>query len=290
MLNIDKESDAESPAVTGLYVDVENLQENSQAFLCSVIENWPSDISVPSPEIMYLYVRADLQLVWQIWANNQFPKLEVVVKGVQRFSRNQSKNSADIALCLDAISDFLANRVQHVATVSDDSDFMALFGKIRELHIERQGYVSKIPFLWLMTDRAQTVSPVIHDFSSNDYIRIIRVESDDLDESNHPPLNVADLVESTPDQSTNSTPSNDDIAKIIIRTLPLGEFKSTQCKEIIKKHWSDHKLAQLGNAQFGIQFSADIVPVLKMYKVLEPNPSRKPKRYEITEEAKRKAS
>ena len=67
-----------------------------------------------------------------VWAPSRFPDLEVGVRGIQRFARGW-KNAADMAIVADAVADFAAGLVNHVAVVSNDSDFGALFVKIQEL-------------------------------------------------------------------------------------------------------------------------------------------------------------
>ena len=276
--------------VAGIYVDVENLQEYAQPFLRFLMSNWPADL--PPLGTMYLYVRADLQIIWQMWATSQFPNLKIVVKGVQHVTRNISKNSADIALCLDAVSDFLLNEVQFIAVISDDSDFVSLFGKIYELHTGRQGNARETPFLWIMTDRDDTRSPVIKEFSPNEYIRVFGIETEEPDALH----NIPNQVSSTPvtNRNLNGISKRQDttheIAVAIINSLPLGTFKSTDCQPIIRKQWPGHKMANLSGPRFGIQFSSDILPTLKEYGVQEPNPSRKPKRFEMTTEAKQTIS
>ena len=129
----DAEPNTSATPISGLYVDVENLQAQdfAQRFLTGLAQNWPSDI--PPLGVVRLYVRADTQTLWEMWMESQFADVGVAVKGVQHFSKDFSKNSADIALALDAVCDLMTGSVQHVVVVSDDSDFAALFGKVREL-------------------------------------------------------------------------------------------------------------------------------------------------------------
>ena len=58
-----------------------------------------------------------------MWMESQFADVGVSVRGIQHFSKNASKNSADIALALDAVCDLMTDSVQHIVVVSDDSDF-----------------------------------------------------------------------------------------------------------------------------------------------------------------------
>lgn len=294
--------------ISGVYVDVENLQDVAQGFLIEVMENWPSD--APTPGLMRLYVRADMQLVWEMWASSQFTSIDIVVKGVQHFARNASKNSADIALCIDAVSDFLQDKAQHVVVVSDDSDFVALFGKIREIHMGRQVHTSRTPFLWIMTNREHTRSRVVMDFSPNDYIHIFKDAPDRIEETDtaghlanakqdapdqtrdtsNSQVNGSVRAESVPIETVSGASDIQEIAKAIIRTIPAGTFKSTDCQPIIRKGWPQHKMAKLKSAPFGIAFASDVLPHLKAYGVSEPNPKRKPRQFQMTDKAKRKVS
>lgn len=270
--------------VSGIYVDIENLQEYAQPFLRSLMTNWPAD--VPPLGIVYLYVRADLQLTWQMWATSQFPNLKVVVRGVQHVTRNISKNSADIALCLDAVSDFLLDKMQFIIVVSDDSDFVALFGKIYELNMEQKDGSRSTPFLWMVTDREDTRSSVLKEFSPNNFIRVFGAEPEKPTDTFEPSEVAAPLLDRSANGVSNHLDTPHQIAVAIIESIPLGAFKSTDCQSIIRGRWSDHALANLNGPRFGIQFSSSILPILKEYGVKEPNPSRKPKRFEMTAEAK----
>lgn len=51
---------------------------------------------------------------------------------MQQYSRSRSKNTADIALCLDACRDFLQERTEFVSVISNDSDFFVLYAKCQE--------------------------------------------------------------------------------------------------------------------------------------------------------------
>ena len=72
-------------------------------------------------------------------------------RGIQRFARG-SKNTADMAIVADAVADFADGLVDHVAVVSNDSDFGVLFVKIQEL-ANPSGPVGPAPFLWINPPR-----------------------------------------------------------------------------------------------------------------------------------------
>ena len=84
------------------------------------------------------------------------------VRGVQHFSREKSKNSADIAISADAIHDLASGRTSNVAVISNDSDFCALFLKIREIAPDYG--MKSIPFLWITTQSGGAISQEILEF------------------------------------------------------------------------------------------------------------------------------
>ena len=157
---------AESPTVAAtLYVDTENLQNSAQALIERAIESWPE--RAPPLAQLSLYVQADRVQLWDLWVESRLPNLTVVVHGVQRFSGQPTKNSADIALAIDAVADFMAGATQYVAVMSDDSDFIALYAKLRQLAN------GNVPFLWVLTDRPGTRSATIRDYFPNDHLHVV---------------------------------------------------------------------------------------------------------------------
>ena len=274
-------------AVSGLYVDMENLQgqDFAQRFLANLVQNWPSD--VPPLGVVRLYVRADTQVLWEMWMESQFADVGVSVRGIQHFSKNASKNSADIALALDAVCDLMTDSVQHIVVVSDDSDFAALFGKVRELG--RQAHSDETPFLWIMTNREQTRSKVIGAFLPNVYIRSMDVETDEAaiaDGVGDTRLSSTDLAQPVLKDSANGVPTSDEIAKAIIQDIRQGSFNSTDCQPIISGRWPGCEWEYMDGPQFGQRFITDILPTLKRYGVSDPYPNTKPRRYVMTRNAK----
>ena len=154
------EFDSSNAESCGLYIDVENLQIDAQELVGSLIGNWPSE-KAPRPTKMILYVKADMVELWNAWTVNLSGGIQVEVKGIQHFTVQQSKNSADIAIALDAVTDLVNRRVNFVAVLSDDSDFISLFAKVRTETAEIQTRLGRIPFLWIMTDRDGTKTPNI---------------------------------------------------------------------------------------------------------------------------------
>lgn len=276
------------PTISGLYVDLENLQGHdfAQRFLVSLTQNWPSDI--PPLGIVRLYARADTQVLWEMWSDSQFADVGVAVKGVQHFSKNASKNSADIALALDAVCDLMTDSVQHIVVVSDDSDFAALFGKVRELRLGSRADSAQTPFLWIMTNREHMRSKVVEAFSPNVYVRKMDVEIGEppaADEGGDTQFNATELVQSVLRYSANGVPTSEEIANAIIQDIAIGSFKSTDCQSIISGRWPGCEWEGMDGPNFGHRFIADILPALKRYGVRE-YPNTKPRRYVMTRNAK----
>ena len=132
-----------------LYVDIENLQDIAKEAITAALERWPEDF--PRPAILKLYVKADQAELWKIWASHNLPSFEVDVKGIQHYTAFGSKNSADIAIALDAFADFVKGGTQHIAVMSDDSDFAVLFAAIKQEAGLTEN--SEVPFKWFMTSR-----------------------------------------------------------------------------------------------------------------------------------------
>ena len=217
---------------------------------------------------------------------SQFADVGVSVRGIQHFSKNASKNSADIALALDAVCDLMTDSVQHIVVVSDDSDFAALFGKVRELG--RQAHSGETPFLWIMTNREQTRSKVVGAFLPNIYIRSMDVESDEsaiADGVGDTRFSSTDWAQPVSKDGANGVPTSDEIAKAIIQGIPPGSFKSTDCQPIISGRWPGCEWEGMDGPNFGHRFIADILPALERYGVSE-HPNTKPRRYEMPHDAK----
>ncbi|MFC1962749.1 NYN domain-containing protein [Chloroflexota bacterium] len=262
-------------SLVALYIDVENLLDVAREAICSVIEKWPDE--VPKPTSLRLYTRADQTELWQIWTTDRFPSLDVQVKGVQHFTIKGSKNSADIALALDALADLLQDRVSHVAVLSDDSDFTSLFLRIKtELGIKGN---QSLPFTWFVTNRPDTVSPNLTDFLPSECIHMISCAPIQESKSKN---------KRTRTIKVSSTSEEEQIALRIIEDMPVGAFKSTDCREIIKINFPTHALVKAAGPLFGNQFGDKIWPKLEKYGVLLASPSRGPRKYEITEAAKNK--
>ncbi|MBI2850389.1 MAG: NYN domain-containing protein [Chloroflexi bacterium] len=264
-----------------LYVDVENLMDLAKEAIAAAFEQWPEEF--PRPSVLKLYARADQVELWRVWATHKFPSLEVHVTGVQHYSVSASKNSADIALALDAMADLLKGRTTYVAVLSDDSDFAVLFGKISQEFPRRDD--SAVPFIWFMTDRLDTRSSILNEFFPSRYVRTVACDT----RKPAPQHRIRRVSPAAAVQKSESdTAEARLIADTIIKNIPIGSFKSTDCVRIIRQHFPDHPLTKLDPAKFGTRFTKSIWPILESYGVRLTNPNKKPRRYEMTEEAKSK--
>lgn len=293
---------------TALYVDTENLQGSAQNLIENIIEDWPEGI--PQPTRLNLYVQADRVSLWDIWANGRFPQLTTTARGIQHFSNRQSKNSADIAIAIDAIADYVTGVAQFVAVMSDDSDFIPLYAKLKELESKR------VPFLWLVTDRTKTRSTTIRDYFPNAYIHVVQTRrttrSIDAGEtpssgsrrtrsvgmSTSPASNAGDTQSNgtrrTRPAGASGPPAGDDgkdrtdrlveVADLIIRQMPAGSFRSTECQRVIKSEWPGDPMARMSSVRFGTEFANKIWPILdeRGVELL----STKPRKYGLTQEVK----
>ena len=204
-----------------------------------------------------------------MWGIDRFPDKCLTVKGVQHFS-NQSKNSADITLAMDAVLDFQTDRAWNIVIVSDDSDFTSLFDKIRELHTARTKDASGIPFKWVMTDRANTKASALTEFFPSSFVHINGMSPGDGE------------AKSIDSEVTNRTsdPSQRDLAKIISEHYSPGEsFKSTDCQKVISGAWPNHPSANMKGPAFGTWFSKNVTPELKKLGVKEIGKS--PRRFQV---------
>jgi hypothetical protein len=261
-----------------LYVDIENLQDIAKQALYNTIENWPE--SFPKPITIKLYVKADQTELWKIWANHNIHGIEVIVKGVQHYTLNGSKNSADIALALDALADLLKNRTKHIAIMSDDSDYVSLF-----MAFKQEIGITESPgtlFKWFMTNRSGTRSQVLNEFFPSEYIHIVGCAtlSDNLSECTQKGVTNQELNKNVTEE--------EQIAIAIIHNIPVGTFKSADCKKLILQNFPRHDLNKIDSAAYGTQFLKIIWPILEKYGVKSEKSSRKPRKYEMTQEAKNK--
>jgi hypothetical protein len=267
-----------------LYVDVENLRDMARQLITTTIEEWPANF--PKPNILQLYVSADQTHIWEIWAGHKFPSLELNINGVQRYSL-ATKNSADMSLMLSAFADISKNRATHVAILSDDSDYIALFTAMTK-EIPRDDK-NMIPFIWFITDRPDTHSRILDDFIPSQYLHFIKCKNDKkpVDEIVKSKIVVRNRQPTiTIDKATSNDQEINKIVEAIIQDVPVGPFRSTDCIKIVKKHFPSSPLSLANTATFGNQFAKNIWPLLEKRGARLPNPDKKPRKYEMTGEAK----
>jgi hypothetical protein len=264
---------------SGLYVDVENLQGDAQELIGSLIQDWPAE--VPPPSRIVLYVRADLVTLWEMWALTLAKDKEVEVKGIQHFSLQGSKNSADIAIAVDAVTDLVKGRIGHVAVFSDDSDFIALFTKVKEETKQIQKTSGRVPFLWILTDRTGNKTVNIRNFFPEDYLHTVCWKQETYGSQYQAEPTTQ---ESSPHKSSNSSASEEAIVVALIEELPIGLFKSPACKKIIAKRFPRHPSVKMDGSRFGDYFLKNIWLEIegRGAKLL----GRSPPRYEMTQAAK----
>ena len=215
-------------------------------------------------------MRANQVELWRLWAASRFSDLEVVVKGTQHFSMTSTKNSADIAIATNAMADLIAGRVAHVALLSDDSDFISLYGAVRD-EPEIPLSDGKVPFLWVVTDREGSLSTTVQQFFPYDELHVVSIEC-------------ADAQSTVASESSESDWS--EMAKAVVENIPVGPFKSTDCQPVIKANWPNHSIASAGGPAFGSEFKNNIWPVLESWGGKIRNPGNNPVQYEMTTEAK----
>ena len=313
-----KEEQIIAKASTGIYADIQNLQEMAKDVLLLLIHRWPRQL--PKPTQLNLYVRADHAHLWQVWASDAFRELHVTVKGVQHYSLAATKNAADMAIAVDAISDFNHSRVSHVAVVSDDSDFISLYAKLAEEFHKGQPLDSSelVPFLWVLTDRVDTKSSLLQEFFPERYVHVVDRYApwDDYDEEDEeePEFEEVEAEEAQVDQAVADSEADEEpetqeeepsekqrprasaqrddltvterIALQLIRDMPVGKFKSTDCQQIIRSNFPSHHLASADGPAFGIIFRRDLLPYMEKRGVNELG-NQRPRQYEMTLEAKK---
>ena len=282
---------SETSQRSGLYVDVDNLQNDAQELVGSLVEDWPPE--VPELSKIVLYVRADLVALWEMWSLTLAPNAEVEVKGVQHFSMQGSKNSADIAIAVDAVTDLVRGRISHVAVFSDDSDFMALFAKVKAETKQARKASNRAPFLWILTDRPGTKTPNIRQFFPPEYLHIVQMPSQSQPQPPQPSkTSTPQVVHSSkpikappPEELAPDEPITDElIAEAILKEVPVGTFKSADCHKVVKQRFPQSPAARQSGAAFGVYIANNIWPMLEARGVASA--STKPRKYEMTQAAK----
>ena len=293
-------SDNNTPAVTSpgaaIYVDTENLRDadHAQSLVTDIVANWPGDR--PPLGSLSLYVRADKVASWEMWTEATYPQLRIRVRGVQHFSNQKAKNSADLAITADAVADLMTGQSSFVGVVSNDSDFGALFVKVKEL--ARSVGAERTPFIWITSPEAGGLSPELErfipeglrwDLSQNTAPTVAaspvvaQPDPPQLPEPGRPaalpPAKIADKS-----YSGTEVVDNEVVAVELIRRLSVGKFKVTDAHEVFQELWPQHQAAA-GPAQFGTFLLKQVWPMLQQRGVLMTRKSS-PRTYEITQAAK----
>ena len=302
-------------AGAAVYVDTENLQDAARAHdvVRQVIAGWPPEH--PPLGWLSLYVRADKVELWRMWAKDEYPALRIRVRGVQHFSNHRAKNSADLAITADAVADLITGQAAMVAVISNDSDFGALFVKVREL-AETAAGAAATPFLWVTAPDAGLLSPEIERFIPARY----RWDLSDAGRGapgepvpapvpasppvvampaaapaptsavvrTAPALTPVSVPKPAPAAAAGAGTANDPgsaaVAEELIRRLPAGRFKVGDAQKVIRKRWP--KLAEVGDtAKLGQYLLKEVWPELQRRGVTMPV-TRSPRAYEITQAAK----
>lgn len=278
---------APSPGAA-IYVDTENLRDSDHAqnIVAQIISDWPEPLPLGS---VSLYVRADKVAVWEMWAESSYPDLRVRVRGVQHFSNHKAKNSADLAITADAVADLVTGQAAAVAVVSNDSDFGALFVKIKEM--AHSAGLEHTPFLWITSPDAGALSPEMERFIPDgmrwDLSAVLPTQAAEVvqPEPQSLPKPVQPAALASASAVSKSDTDNETIAEELIRQLPVGKFKAADAQKIFKKRWSKHPAASGDTAQFGQFLGKEVWPALQERGVTMPGRSS-PRTYEITQTAK----
>ena len=274
---------APSPGAA-IYVDTENLRDtdHAQSLVADIIANWPAD--KPALGRLSLYVRADKVANWEMWTEASYPQLQVRIRGVQHFSNQKAKNSADLAITADAVADLVTGQAAFVGVVSNDSDFGALFVKVKEL--ARSVGVEQTPFIWITSPEAGGLSPELERFIPEglrwDLSTAPAAPVAAVDKSSPKPLAEAARPPALP--AANAGIGNEAMAGELIRQLPLGRFRASDAQEVIASRWPEHPAAG-DTAKFGQFLGKEIWPILQKRGVLMTRKSS-PRTYEITQAAK----
>ena len=241
------------PRVTGVYVDLENLRngEHARTVIETVVRDWHD--SLPPVRRLYLYAPADKTGLWGAWAPGRFPDFDVHIRGIQRFAR-ESKNSADMAIVADAIADYTTGVVHHVAVVSNDSDFGALFVKLQEL-AATPGETTAPPFLWINVAGGSGLSKEIVDFVP-ERLRWIVAPA--------PGRPRRALQRAAKDDE--GLPAIPTVVQWLLEEIPTGRFRAGDVREIIRRRCPHHPAAQT-NGACGLFLSQQLLPLLRNHGV-----------------------
>ena len=273
---------------SAIYADVENLGNSAQETICKAVDHLANDSTLPRIGSLSLYVPADKSELWQIWAESEWPGVKVRTRGIQHFTNGQkSKNSADLAIVADAVEDFALGKTDFISVISNDSDFGALFVKIREMSNKRG--IRPIPFLWITPSTGGPLSQEISRFIP-DRFRIDLTNAPDSKVPASLPSAKFNTAQNESSQTSKRTPTgnlseNERIAHTLIRHLPEGKFRASDAQKALKKHAPSLSVPsdQVKFSQFLLD---EVSPILERLGVEVSRKPKTPKRYEITKRAK----
>ncbi|MYC31684.1 MAG: NYN domain-containing protein [Chloroflexi bacterium] len=288
--------------VSAIYVDTENLTPPAgeddvnfaQDLISLIVSDWPT--AYPPIGLLALYVPADKTSQWRTWASALPPvqqrglsssdmkswrdpiltqsRERLRVRGVQHFTRNGSKNSADLAIVLDVMDDLLlSQRADFVAVLSNDSDFYALFDKLYEIVTDRGGHpVSKIPLLWVVAPNGNNLSPEIKRFLLPQFIWDLSEESASSSVAHQVANQHQELGNRTSDDhagvpdDVGASASKGQLAISIVRELAgKGEFKSSVAHDIAKRFFPSLPEVNCDGPQFGMYLGDVLWPLIAEY-------------------------
>ena len=256
------------PPAAGLYVDAENLPGDIQArrLIARILDDWPADR--PPVRTLSVYVPADKTTLWEAWCTDRLPEALVRVRGVQRFRRETSKNSADLALAADAAVDFTLGTVQLVAVLSSDSDFVSLYTKIAELAAALPAPPVHAPFLWIVPGNGSPVSNEALDYFPDRLRWTV-------------PLDTSDTSAAQEDPATGEAPTAEVVAATLLASFPdtRKSFKTSDARPIIARHWPDHPAAT-NSSVCGTFLMKQVYPALERRGV-KTVPGKSPRTYEL---------
>ena len=142
---------------TGVYIDAQNLGRNDpdkESAIELIFENWPSDL--PAVQFARIYVDPGSDNYWSSAVRRAATQkstgplrasdLTVHVEPVQRYGKDPGKNAADFQIVLDALEDYLLEKVSYVAIVSNDSDFVSLYYKLENIAKRQNSSGGLTPF------------------------------------------------------------------------------------------------------------------------------------------------
>ena len=257
-----------SPPVTGLYVDAENLpgMVPARRLIASLLDDWPSNR--PPVRTLCVYVPADKTTLWEAWCADRLPGARIRVRGVQRYRRETSKNSADLALAADAAADFALGAVQLVAVLSSDSDFLSLYAKISELARNSAEPPANTPFLWITPSNGSPVSNEALDYFPERLRWTLPREA----------------TGTSPVQqhaTTSGDPTAETVAAMLLASFPetKNSFKTSDVRPIIADNWPDHPAAS-NPSVCGTYLLNEVYPALRGRGV-RLVPGKSPRTYEL---------